>query len=162
MLRAFDVMLRHKGFDLVVERPAAPLPPVLMDAAGVAQAVHNLLDNAVKYSGDGRRIVVRLRRAGGFATIAVQDAGLGIGPEDQAKVFDRFFRVSTGLVHDVRGSGLGLCIVNHIVKAHGGDVTLESDVGRGSTFTIRLPLPPEPEPAAAPAVAAAAATEARP
>ena len=76
--------------------------------------------------------------------ISVRDLGVGIPREEQRKIFDRFHRVSTGLVHNVKGTGLGLSIVHHIVQAHGGEVTLKSDPGKGSTFSIRLPIAEDP------------------
>jgi signal transduction histidine kinase len=72
--------------------------------------------------------------------LAVSDRGPGIAPEEQARVFEKFYRVPTGLVHDVQGSGLGLAIVKHVVEAHGGSVELSSTPGVGSTFRIRLPV----------------------
>jgi signal transduction histidine kinase len=72
--------------------------------------------------------------------VAVRDRGPGTSPEDHERIFEKFYRVSTGLVHDVKGSGLGLAIVKHIVEAHGGTVVLESTPGAGSTFTIELPV----------------------
>ncbi|HET8946856.1 MAG TPA: HAMP domain-containing sensor histidine kinase [Candidatus Polarisedimenticolia bacterium] len=138
VLQSFDVHLRHHGFTvrLVVDRP---LPEVLADADALGQAVHNLLDNAVKFSGDAREIEVTLAGGAGEVTIAVRDRGVGIPRDEQAKIFDRFHRVSTGLVHEVKGSGLGLSLVQHIVTVHGGRVTVESEPGRGSTFTLHLP-----------------------
>ena len=111
-----------------------------IDSDAVGQALHNLLDNAVKYSGDSREIAVRLEREDDSVTIAIRDRGIGIAPEEQRKIFERFHRVSTGLVHDVKGSGLGLSIVQHIVQAHRGRITVESEPGNGSTFTVHLPL----------------------
>jgi two-component system, OmpR family, phosphate regulon sensor histidine kinase PhoR len=111
----------------------------VMDADAIAQAFINLLDNAVKYSGESRRIVVKLAQQGGYVTVAVTDFGIGIAASECEKVFEKFYRVSTGLIHDVKGSGLGLSIVQHIVEAHQGKVTVESDLGKGSTFTIYLP-----------------------
>jgi two-component system phosphate regulon sensor histidine kinase PhoR len=93
--------------------------------------------------------VVRVARQGAWVVVAVADQGIGIPRDEQGKIFDRFHRVSTGLVHDVKGSGLGLAIVRHIVEAHRGRVTVESRVGEGSTFSILLPADPEPAPAAA-------------
>jgi signal transduction histidine kinase len=81
-------------------------------------------------------------------TVAVRDFGIGISPDEQKKIFDRFHRVSTGLVHDVRGSGLGLSIVSHVASAHGGKVKVRSELGRGSTFTLFLPLAVERAPTA--------------
>ncbi len=116
-----------------------PLPHVFVDSEAMAQALINLLDNAIKYSGAAHEIEVRLGRANGFVTISVSDHGIGLSREDQQKVFEKFYRVCTGLVHESRGSGLGLSLVKHIVEAHKGRVTVESEPGRGSTFTIRLP-----------------------
>ena len=81
-----------------------------------------------------------------FIVISVSDHGIGIPRDEQRKIFDRFHRVSTGLVHDVKGSGLGLAIVRHIVEAHHGQVTVESRPDEGSTFSIHLPVE-TPEPA---------------
>jgi signal transduction histidine kinase len=116
------------------------LPPALIDTDAVAQAFMNLLDNAVKYSGSAKEIEVRLGRNGNFAAISVTDHGIGIPREEHEKIFEKFYRVSTGLVHDVKGSGLGLSLVKHIAKAHGGRVVVESETGRGSTFTLYLPI----------------------
>lgn len=139
VLKTLEVSLRHTGFAVEFEGPGRELPPANVDRDAVAQALNNLLDNAVKYSGDSRRIVVRLGRRRQFVTIAVQDFGIGISPSDQKKIFERFHRIADGLIHDVKGSGLGLAIVDHIVQAHGGRITVDSEPGKGSTFTIWLP-----------------------
>jgi signal transduction histidine kinase len=139
VLQSFDVHLRHHGFTVRLEAPDRPLPEVLADADALGQAVHNLLDNAVKFSGEARGVEVILGGGTGEVTIAVRDRGVGIPRDEQAKIFDRFHRVSTGLVHEVKGSGLGLSLVQHIVTVHGGRVTVESEPGRGSTFTLHLP-----------------------
>jgi signal transduction histidine kinase len=139
------VSLKHKGFRLEYDPPAEPLPTLEVDAEAITQALSNLVDNAVKYSGDAMEVRIRLSRADGEALLAVEDHGIGISRDEQAKVFERFHRVSTGLVHNVRGSGLGLSIVSHIARAHGGSVDVRSEPGRGSTFTIHLPLPPQGE-----------------
>jgi signal transduction histidine kinase len=140
VVRSFEVRLRHDGFELALALPDGPLPPVRLDADAMAQAIGNLVDNAVKYSGPSRRIGVRLFRDGGEMVVAVQDEGIGIAGHEQRKIFERFHRVGSSLVHDVKGSGLGLSIVRHIVSAHGGEVTVESEPERGSTFAIRLPI----------------------
>jgi signal transduction histidine kinase len=138
-LRTFEVRLKQSDFEISVEAPRGALP-VNIDADAITQALVNLLDNAVKYSGDAKQITVRLDQEGEWVTVSVVDRGVGIPAEDQEKVFERFHRVSTGLVHEVRGSGLGLAIVKHIVDAHRGRVTVDSRPGRGSTFTIHLPV----------------------
>jgi signal transduction histidine kinase len=139
-LKMFEVRMKQSDFVIDFKSPPASLPRVSIDADAITQALVNLLDNAVKYSGPAREIEVRLAQKNEWVTVSVTDRGIGIPDEDRERIFDRFHRVSTGLVHDVRGSGLGLSIVKHIVEAHRGKVTVESSPGRGSTFTIHLPV----------------------
>ena len=160
-LRTFQVRLQQSGFKVAYAGPRCPLP-VRIDPAAIGHAVANLLDNAVKYSGDRREIAVTLARRGEEAVVSVRDWGVGIPRDEQEKIFDRFHRVSTGLVHDVKGSGLGLAIVRHVVSAHGGEVEVDSRPGQGSTFSIRLPLVPVEDEAVAPAAAADAGGAASP
>ena len=112
----------------------------LGDADALSQSVLNLLNNAVKYSGEVKRIRVSARAADGHVDIAIADNGIGIPKREHKKIFEKFYRVSTGLVHDTRGSGLGLALVKHIVEAHRGEILVESTPGKGSQFTIRLPI----------------------
>lgn len=139
-LKTEETRLKQVGFSLQLELPPQPLPPARLDAEALAQAFTNLLDNAARYSGAARQIKVALTGGKTEVTLAVTDYGIGIAPAEQEKIFEKFYRVSTGLVHDVKGSGLGLAIVRHIVHAHGGQVTVASQPGRGSTFTIHLPV----------------------
>ena len=139
-LHSFEVRLRQSGFRVVYQGPAAPLPALRLDPAAITHSLANLLDNAVKYSGDGRDVAVALARRGDELRLSVRDWGVGVPRDEQEKIFDRFHRVSTGLVHDVKGSGLGLAIVRHVLDAHGGRVEVESRPGQGSTFTLVLPL----------------------
>ncbi len=138
-LATFAVRLKQDGFSVAVRAPQAPLPPAWADPPAVAQVLTNLIDNAVKYSGEAREISVELGQHNGYVSVAVGDRGPGIAVEEQARIFDKFYRVSTGLVHDAKGSGLGLAIVKHIVEAHRGTVAVRSAPGAGSTFTIQLP-----------------------
>ena len=140
VVHSFAVRLEHEGFELDFVPPARPLPAVAVDRDAIGQALHNLLDNAIKYSGDVRRIGVTLGREGNEIVLAVQDHGIGIASAEQRKIFDRFHRAGSTLVHDVKGAGLGLSIVQHIVHAHRGQVTVESEPQRGSTFRIHLPV----------------------
>ena len=135
---AFEVPLRERGFNIVVD-VAPSLPPVRLDHDSIAQALVNLIDNAVKYSGERKEIGVRAFAAGDELRIEVQDHGIGIAVCEQKKIFEKFYRVGSGLVHDVKGSGLGLAIVSHIVKAHHGRVEVASTPGDGTTFTIVIP-----------------------
>ena len=141
VLKTCEVRLKQNGFQLVYEPPATPLPAVVLDRDAFEQALMNLLDNAVKYSEESevREVLVGVGAADGFVRVWVTDHGAGIAREEQQKIFEKFYRVSTGLVHDVKGSGLGLSLVKHIVEAHRGVVSVESEPGRGSTFTISLP-----------------------
>jgi signal transduction histidine kinase len=140
VLHAFEVRLERAGMRLDLELPKSNVPSAELDEDAVSQALYNLLDNAIKYSSPGQEIKVVVARETDHFLISVRDRGIGIAKADQSRIFERFHRVSTGLVHDVKGSGLGLSIVDHIVKAHGGDVTLDSEPGRGSTFSLRLPI----------------------
>lgn len=139
-LKMFEVRMKQSDFVINFKASPARLPQVLVDADAMTQAMVNLLDNAVKYSGAAREIEVRLAQKNNWVTVSVTDGGIGIPDEDHDRIFERFHRVSTGLVHNVRGSGLGLSIVKHIVEAHRGKVTVESAPSRGSTFTIHLPV----------------------
>jgi signal transduction histidine kinase len=141
-LKCCEVRLKQSDFRIVFEGPTKPLPPAVLDRDAIAQAVMNLLDNAVKYSehSANKEVIVRLGRRDGHVRLSVTDHGVGIPREEQKKIFEKFYRVSTGLVHDVKGSGLGLALVKHIVEAHHGAVSVESEPGAGSTFTISLPV----------------------
>ena len=114
------------------------------DADQLMTAVRNLVDNAVRYSPDGTTVGIGLSSRDGLAQITVTDQGVGISPEEQARVFERFYRVDGARSRQTGGTGLGLSIVKHVVINHGGEVTLWSQPGRGSTFTIRLPEWEEP------------------
>jgi two-component system sensor histidine kinase SenX3 len=112
------------------------------DATLLITALANLVDNAVSYSMPGRPVSVSRRLVDGFVEIAVTDRGLGIAPEHQERVFERFFRVDQARSRATGGTGLGLAIVKHVAANHGGDVRLWSRPGTGSTFTLRVPAHP--------------------
>jgi signal transduction histidine kinase len=139
-VRGFEVPLREQGVRIGFHA-AEGRPMVSVDRDAIAQVLMNLLDNAVKYSSGTKEIEVSMTTKGEELRIAVRDRGIGISASEQKKIFDKFYRVSSGLVHDVKGSGLGLSIVKHVVEAHRGRVEIESTPGQGSTFTIVLPLP---------------------
>jgi signal transduction histidine kinase len=100
----------------------------------------NLLDNAIRYTQPGGTVAVSLRAENGTARIRVADSGIGIPQKDLPRVFERFFRVDQARARDTGGTGLGLAIVRHVAESHGGTVAAESDLGRGSTFTVSLPV----------------------
>jgi two-component system sensor histidine kinase SenX3 len=102
-------------------------------------ALRNLIDNAVRYSPENTRVGVGVRAKEGVVAISVTDQGEGLSPEDQERIFERFYRVDAARSRQTGGTGLGLSIVKHVVSNHGGEVTVWSQLGQGSTFTIRLP-----------------------
>jgi len=106
----------------------------------LATAVRNLIDNALKYTPAGGRVAVRLQRAGERAEIEVEDSGIGIDPAHHDRIFERFYRVDKARSRELGGTGLGLAIAKHAVLTHGGEISLKSAPGKGSTFTISLPL----------------------
>ncbi len=112
---------------------------VFGDQQLLVTAVHNLIANAIQYSPDGSRIGVGVRADNGVVEISVTDQGVGIPEDERDRVFERFFRVDAARSRNTGGSGLGLAIVKHVVQNHGGDVRVWSQLGHGSTFTIRLP-----------------------
>ena len=113
---------------------------LLGDAGAVALALHNLLDNAVKYAGAGRSVSVSWTRQGQRIALRVRDEGPGIPAEERARIFERFVRGTAAAAANVRGTGIGLAMVRQVVTSHGGEVTVESSPGAGSVFTIWLPI----------------------
>ena len=110
------------------------------DELHISNMVHNLIDNAIKYSEQEPRVTVTTYSEAGYAILQVSDNGIGIAKEDQKHIFEKFYRVSTGNVHNVKGFGIGLNYVSQVVALHKGKISLESEPGQGSTFTISLPL----------------------
>ena len=135
--RAMTNPLAQQGFTLRVDADESIVAEV--DADAIEQAILNLLANAMKYSGAGREIELRLTRDGSYAVIAVRDYGIGIAKPEQARIFDKFYRAPTPENQRIPGTGLGLTLVDHIVQAHDGRIEVESAPGEGSTFSIRLP-----------------------
>jgi two-component system, NarL family, sensor histidine kinase BarA len=129
------------------------LPPMHQDQARVQQILNNLLSNAIKFTPEGGRITVAVRRdESNFMVLEVSDTGVGIAPEDQQVIFEKFRQGKTAMpggdamTREYSGSGLGLSIVKELCKLLGGEVTVFSELGKGSTFTIRLPWVLEEQP----------------
>lgn len=116
------------------------LPPVRADVMRLERILHNLLENAVKYSPDGGYIRVSAKMDSEHLVIGVSDHGIGISPQDQAKLFAPFQRLGNSRVEGVKGTGLGLLVCRRLVEAHGGRIWVESELGKGSTFFFTLPL----------------------
>lgn len=110
------------------------------DRLHITSVIYNLLDNALKYSKEKPDITVQLKHDTDFVVLAVADKGIGIPAGFTGKIFDKFFRVPTGDHHNIKGYGLGLSYVSHVVNRHGGSIGVESEPGKGSTFTVKLPI----------------------
>jgi signal transduction histidine kinase len=137
-LESYRYQIEQHGFTL--DEKIRDVPPLRVDREAVARSLVNLVNNALKYSQDRKYIGVNLYRENGSVKLEVIDHGIGIPPNEQHKIFEKFYRVGDPLVHNTKGSGLGLSLVQHIAQAHGGDVAVDSTPGAGSKFTITLPL----------------------
>ncbi|HST72084.1 MULTISPECIES: sensor histidine kinase [Kocuria] len=136
--------------------------PVYGDPDLLVTALRNLIDNAVRYSPEGTRVGVGVRERDGMAQISVTDQGPGIPEDEQDRIFERFYRVDTARSRQTGGTGLGLSIVKHVMSQHGGEVTVWSQAGRGSTFTLSIPQIEDADDAEHPAPGAASAATAAP
>jgi signal transduction histidine kinase len=138
-LDSYRYQIEQQGFALE-EQIDPGIPAVKVDREAIARALVNLVNNALKYSANEKFLGVRLYREQSMLKLEVSDRGIGIERHEQARIFDKFYRTCDPLVHNTKGSGLGLSLVRHITRAHGGDVEVESTPGRGSKFTLLLPL----------------------
>ncbi|MBL8228402.1 MAG: HAMP domain-containing histidine kinase [Bryobacterales bacterium] len=134
----FEPAALSAGCELQVETSDALF--VRADAKALFQVLHNLLSNALKYSADSKEIRVVVLEQNGQAAISIADRGIGIAESEQPRIFEKFYRSETELVHNTKGAGLGLAIADHIVRAHQGRIAVSSKPGEGSCFTIFLPL----------------------
>ena len=139
-LDSYRYQIEQQGF--AFEESIDPsLPKVYVDREAIARALVNLVNNALKYSADEKFLGVKLYGANGSLKLEVADHGIGITRREQSKIFEKFYRTGDPLVHNTKGSGLGLSLVRHITQAHGGEIVVESTPGKGSKFTLSLPLP---------------------
>ena len=137
-LDSYRYQMEQSGFQF--EEKIDDVPPMRVDREAMARSLLNLVNNALKYSQDRKFIGVNLYRDNGSVKLEVVDQGIGIPHQEQQKIFEKFYRVGDPLVHNTKGSGLGLSLVRHIVQAHGGEVAVDSAPGQGSKFTIVLPV----------------------
>jgi heavy metal sensor kinase len=136
-----ELTLLAEDRNIALTMQAVPVPVVLADPNWLKQAVINLIDNALRYTPPGGAVTLRLEKDDENVLIAVEDTGQGIEPEHVPFLFERFYRTDRARAKDSGGTGLGLPIVKEIIEGHGGCVTIESRVGRGSIFTLHLPVP---------------------
>lgn len=135
----YDFHLKQQGFKfrLIAEDN---LPELHADGEALSEALINLIDNAVKYSREEKEIIVRTGQAAGGLFLEVEDKGIGIAADQREKIFDKFYRVPGNLVHDTKGTGLGLTLVKQIIDAHQGRITITGAPGEGSKFRVFLPF----------------------
>lgn len=138
-LDSYRYQIEQQGFALE-EHIDPSIPAVKVDREAIARALVNLVNNALKYSDSEKFLAVKLYREQSVLKLEVSDRGIGIERNEQARIFEKFYRTCDPLVHNTKGSGLGLSLVRHITQAHGGGVEVESTPGRGSKFTVWLPL----------------------
>jgi signal transduction histidine kinase len=138
-LESYRYQIEQQGFAFE-ESIDSNLPAVPVDREAIARALVNLVNNALKYSCDEKFLGVKLYRDKSVVKLEVADHGIGITRRDQSKIFEKFYRAGDPLVHNTKGSGLGLSLVRHITQAHGGDIQVESTPGKGSKFILSLPL----------------------
>jgi protein-tyrosine-phosphatase/two-component sensor histidine kinase len=149
LLRQLEPRFKERRIETAVSDEAAPM--AWADRRAVEQILTNLLENALKYTEPGGRVDVRIAAVDEQPSVEVADSGIGIRPEDQARIFERFYRVDKARSRASGGTGLGLAIVKHWVQALGGTIEVESELGKGSRFRFSLPLarPLQVEPVAA-------------
>ncbi len=137
--QSFTLAISNRGGKLTTDLQASP-SMIVADELHITNLIYNLIDNGIKYSNEAPDITVSTCIADKYLEVRVSDHGIGISKEDQKHVFEKFYRVSTGDVHNVKGFGIGLNYVAQVVKLHHGHISLESEPGQGSTFIIKLPL----------------------
>lgn len=138
LMTMFRPLAERKNIDLREQIDSA-LPRLRQDAGKIRQILSNLLSNAIKFTPEGGRVLLKAEAAGSDVRLVVSDTGVGIAPEDRDVIFDKFRQAANPMTREHEGTGLGLSIVRELAKLLGGDVSLESELGRGSTFTVQLP-----------------------
>ncbi|MHA6696793.1 sensor histidine kinase [Chryseobacterium sp. A301] len=137
--QSFELIVHERGGALIQEFEATDFT-FKIDEFHLSNMLVNLLDNANKYSPEAPKIWVRTRNEGSFYVIEIQDKGMGMETVNRVKIFEKFFREETGNIHNVKGQGLGLSYVKKIVELHKGSIHVESTIGKGSSFTVKLPM----------------------
>ena len=135
VIKTYQFHLQNNNFKFSFESDPA-IPEIDADYEAVSEAVINLLENAIKYSIDKKEIIIVTGKEGNSVYVEISDKGIGINEENQKKIFEKFYRVSDGLVHNTKGTGLGLTLVKHIMDAHHGEIKVKSKLNEGSSFKL--------------------------
>jgi two-component system phosphate regulon sensor histidine kinase PhoR len=138
VIQGFEKQVKDKGIEIVIN-VGDNLPKVMGDKGRLEQVIVNLVDNAIKYTNDGKVKVVA-KKLDNVLKVDVEDTGIGIPEKDIPRIFERFYRVDKGRSRELGGTGLGLAIVKHIIQGHNGKIWVESQLGKGTTFSFTLPL----------------------
>jgi two-component system phosphate regulon sensor histidine kinase PhoR len=139
IFNSYQFHLHNSGFEFSYN-PGEAIPEINADGEAISEAVINLLDNAIKYSSGKKEIIITTGVEKNYVYVEVSDKGIGIREENQKKIFDKFYRVSDGLVYTTKGTGLGLTLVKHIVDAHHGEINVKSKPSEGSKFRLNFPI----------------------
>jgi two-component system phosphate regulon sensor histidine kinase PhoR len=139
---SIEPSIKEKNVSVTLKTEATN-PRLKCDALHVTSILHNLLDNAIKYSKDSPTIDIVTRNDKEGISVFIKDNGIGIGESELKRIFDKFYRVPTGNLHDVKGFGLGLNYVKTLIKAHKGNISVESEKDKGSTFKLYFPADPQ-------------------
>jgi len=139
VIQGFEKQVKDKGIEIVMDIADGEIPKVTGDKGRLEQVVVNLVDNAIKYTNDGAVKVVA-KKLDNILRVDVEDTGIGIPEKDIPRIFERFYRVDKGRSRELGGTGLGLAIVKHIIQGHNGKIWVESQLGKGTTFSFTLPL----------------------
>ena len=142
VVHSSDALIRSAGIEVAYEIEES-LPPVLGEESALRRVFENLISNAIKYGESGQWIGVRAKRVGGEVHVSIADRGIGIASAEQSRIFEPFYRAPEVIAARVQGAGLGLSLVQRIVQAHGGRITVRSEPGTGSEFTVILPAATE-------------------
>jgi two-component system phosphate regulon sensor histidine kinase PhoR len=143
VLKNYRAHLERQGFEISTKLEDR-LPAINADLGALDEALLNIIDNSVKYSRTQKYLNIVTGSDHTTVFVEVEDHGVGIDPRQQKKIFEKFYRVSSGLADSTKGTGLGLALVKHIVDAHKGTITLRSEVGKGSTFRLSFPISADP------------------
>jgi len=136
----FEEEIKRKGLKFSFQKPKTPLPEVRADKEKIKLVIQNLVENAVKYTLPGKKIVVKLGLKNGEVLFSIKDEGIGIPKDQQERIFTKFFRGANALKMETDGTGLGLFISKNIIEAHGGKIWFKSEENKGSTFYFTLPV----------------------
>jgi len=139
VIQGFEKQVKDKGIEIVMDIADGEIPKVTGDKGRLEQVVVNLVDNAIKYTNDGAVKVVA-KKLDNILRVDVEDTGIGIPEKDIPRIFERFYRVDKGRSRELGGTGLGLAIVKHIIQGHNGKIWVESQLGKGTTFSFTIPL----------------------